>query len=442
MAHPVAPSHVSAVMSGVVIKMGVYGFCRAVLDLLGDGPAWWGGLVLSLGVASALFGVLYALMEHDLKRLLAYCSVENIGIIFIGIGTGLMFRSYGLLGLASLGFVAAIYHALNHACFKGLLFLGAGSVLHATYTRNMEEMGGLIKKMPRTAMAFLIGAAAISALPPLNGFASEWLVFQTLLGGARIPVPAVALMVPIAVALLALTGGLAMACFVKAFGITFLAIPRSKAAQRAHEAPVSMQTGMAILTVACMALGLSPFFIVPVFGRALAEFGQLPWETARFTLALPLGVPGGIGSMSSPLLAAGLLILSAAILLALRLTGAGRRIRLGDTWGCGRIGQTPRMQYTATAFAEPLRRVFAELYRPAQDLSIDFHPESKYFVQSIEYQSEIHPWFEKLLYQPLIAMFQKTAERVRWIQAGWLGLYLAYMLFALIALLVLAWWLP
>ena len=442
MAHPVAPSHVSAVMSGVVIKMGVYGFCRVLLDILGVGPPWWGGVVLAVGVASALFGVLYALMEHDLKRLLAYHSVENIGIIFIGIGAGLMFQSYGLLTLAALGFVAALYHALNHACFKGLLFLGAGSVLHATYTRNMEKMGGLIKRMPRTALAFLIGAASISALPPLNGFASEWLVFQTLLGGSRIPDPAVALMIPIAVALLALTGGLAMACFVKAFGITFLALPRSRAAEQAHESPASMQAGMGILAFACIGLGLIPFIVVPVFGRALAGLGKLPWETATFTLALPLSIPGTFGSMSSPLLAAGLLILLAAIPLALWLTGAHRRIRFSDTWGCGRIGQTPRMQYTATAFAEPLRRVFAELYRPTQDLSIDFHPESKYFVQSIEYQSEIHPWFEKLLYQPLIGIFQKTADRVRWIQAGWLGLYLAYMLVALIALVAIAWWLP
>lgn len=442
MAHPVAPSHVSALMSGVVIKMGVYGFCRVALDLMGGGPAWWGGAVLALGVGSALFGVLYALMEHDLKRLLAYHSVENIGIIFIGIGAGLLFQSYGLTKLAVLGFVAALYHAINHACFKGLLFLGAGSVLHATGTRNMEEMGGLIKRMPRTALAFLIGAAAIAALPPLNGFASEWLVFQTLLGGWTIPEPAVALMIPIAVALLALTGGLAMACFVKAFGIAFLALPRSRAAEEARECAPSMQAGMAILAFACVALGLTPFIVVPSLGRALAGIGGLPVDAVGFSIALPLVVPGTFGSMSSPFLAAGLLILLGIVATLIRLVGAERGTRVGDTWGCGRIAQTPRMQYTATAFAEPLRRVFAELYRPTQDLTIDFHPESKYFVQSIEYQSEIRPWFERLLYRPLIALFSKAAESVRGIQAGWLSLYLAYLLAGLIALLALARWMP
>src|SRR2546422_714225 len=200
MAHPVAPSHVSALLSGVVIKMGVYGLMRVALDLLGGGPPWWGGVVLGLGAVSALLGVLYALMEHDLKRLLAYHSVENVGIILLGVGAGLMFQSYGLPGLATLGFIAGLYHTLNHACFKGLLFLGAGSVLYATHTRNMEELGGLIPRMPRPAACFLVGAAAISALPPLNGFASEWLVFQTLMGGALVPHPEAAIGMAIAVA--------------------------------------------------------------------------------------------------------------------------------------------------------------------------------------------------------------------------------------------------
>src|SRR5437867_8630266 len=210
-AHPAAPSHVSALMSGVMIKLGVYGVLLFGLRLLGGGPAWWGGLVLALGAVSALLGVLYALMEHDLKRLLAYHSIENIGIIFIGVGAGMMFLSYGLPALAVLGFVGGLYHTINHACFKGLLFLGAGSVLHATHTRNMEEMGGLIKRMPRTALFFLVGAAAISALPPLNGFVSEWVVFQALLGGATIPKREVAVLMPVAVAMLALASGLAAA---------------------------------------------------------------------------------------------------------------------------------------------------------------------------------------------------------------------------------------
>jgi hydrogenase-4 component B len=214
------------------------------------------------------------------------------------------------------------------------------------------------------------------------------------------------------------------------------------AAEQAHESPPSMRAGMGFLALACVILGLTPFLIVPLLGSTLAGLGRLPWQETQFSLDLSLSVQGPFGSMSSPLLAGGLLVLMALIPLILRVTGKGIRLRFGDTWGCGRIGQTPRMQYTATAFAEPLRRVFAELYRPTRDLSIDFHPESKYFVQSIEYQSEIHPWFEKLMYQPLIELIGRIADRVRHIQAGWLSLYLAYMLIGLIALLIFAWWLP
>jgi hydrogenase-4 component B len=441
MAHPVAPSHVSALMSGVVIKMGVYGFLRVAVDLLVGGPPWWGGVVLVAGTVSALLGVLYALMEHDLKRLLAYHSVENIGIIFIGIGAGLMFQSFGLPTLAALGIVAGMYHTINHACFKGLLFLGAGSVLHAVGTRNMEEMGGLIKRMPRTAFFFLLGACAISALPPLNGFASEWLVFQTLLGGSAIPQPEVAVVMPVAVAMLALTSGLAAACFVKAFGITFLAIPRSTRAEQAHEAPWSMQTGMATLAVACVALGLLPFAVVPLLGSSLAGLGGVSPAAMTFTLALPLPVPGISGQMSPSLLALGLVLLLVLVPVALRMLGADRRLRVGDTWGCGRIGQTPRMEYTATAFAEPLRRVFAELYRPTRDLSIDFHPASKYFVQSIEYRSEIHPWIERLFYDWPLRGLRRAAIGVRRLQGGSLHLYLFYLTLAFLLLLTAArWW--
>jgi len=439
-AHPAAPSHVSALMSGVMIKMGVYGLLRLALDLLGGGPAWWGGLVLGVGVVSALLGVLYALMEHDLKRLLAFHSVENIGIILIGIGAGLMFHCYGLMPLAALGFIGGLYHVLNHATFKGLLFLGAGSVLRATHTRNMEEMGGLIKRMPWTALFFLIGAAAISALPPLNGFVSEWLVFQSLLGGINIPVPEVALVMPVAVGLLALTSGLAAACFVKAFGITFLALPRSSEAAHAQESPISMQFGMAVLALACIGLGVAPFAVVPVLGRVLAGLGGLPDTRAEFTLSLFLQTPSAFGQMSPTLMAFGLLLLIGLVPSVLWLLRLNRQRRLSDSWGCGRVGQTARMEYTATAFAEPLKRVFAEIYRPMKELTVDFHPGSKYFVQSIEYRSEITPWFEQSLYRPFLEIATFIAQQVRRLQGGSLHLYLLYMALVLTFLLAVARW--
>jgi hydrogenase-4 component B len=436
LAHPAAPSHVSALMSGVMIKMGVYGLLRVTLDLLGGGPPWWGGVILAVGAVSALLGVLYALMEHDLKRLLAYHSVENIGIICLGIGAGLLFHSYGLTLLAVMGLVAGLYHTLNHACFKGLLFLGSGAVLHATHTRNMEELGGLIKRMPRTALCFLVGAAAISGLPPLNGFVSEWLVFQALLGGPELPRPELGLIMAFAVGMLALTSGLAAACFVKAFGITFLAMPRSAHAADAREAPLAMQLGMGALAVACGALGVAPSVVVPSLGAAVAGLGGLPGGVLTEMPWLRLEVPGAAGVITPAALAVAIVLVPAAVLVAFRLGGADRRLRVGDTWGCGRIGQTPRMEYTATAFAEPLRRVFAELYRPTEDLSIDFHPESRYFVQSIAYRSEVEPWFERLLYAPVVSFLRRTAFRVRWLQAGSLHLYLLYMILALVVLLL------
>lgn len=440
-AHPAAPSHVSALMSGVMIKLGVYGLLRVTLDLLGGGPAWWGGVILGFGVVSALLGVLYALMEHDLKRLLAYHSVENIGIILIGIGAGLIFHSYGLMSLAALGLIGGLYHTLNHASFKGLLFLGAGSVLHATHTRNMEKMGGLIKHMPWTALFFLIGSAAISALPPLNGFVSEWLVFQALLAGFNIPQPELAVLMPVAVGMLALTSGLAAACFVKAFGISFLAIPRSPEAEQAHEAPRSMLSGMAILAIACVGLGVAPVVVVPFLGNALGGLGHLPAAFPELTFNLSLQTPEAFGQISPTLVAVGLLIILALIPIGLRLLRANLSLRMGETWGCGRSGQTPRMEYTATAFAEPLRRVFAEIYRPTKELSIDFHPDSKYFVESIEYKSEITPLFDRLLYDPFLRFVHFISKQVQRLQTGSLHLYLVYIAVLLVILLLVARWL-
>src|SRR5215510_16355313 len=287
-------------------------------------------------------------------------------------------------------------------------------------------------------------AAAISALPPLNGFASEWIVFQSLLEGFNIPTPEVAMIMPIAVGMLALTGGLAVACFVKAFGVTFLAIPRSQEAEHAKEAPLSMRAGMALLALACIALGLAPFAVVPLMGRMMAGLGGLPDTRAEFalklSLAAPDGLPNGFARMSPTLVAAGLLILLCLTPLVMLLLRANRKLRVSDSWGCGRIGQTPRMEYTATAFAEPLRRVFAELYRPTKELTIDFHPESKYFVQSIEYKSEITPWFEKYVYEPCLWLVRLLAVNIRRLQSGSLHLYLVYVAIALVALLLSARW--
>jgi hydrogenase-4 component B len=440
LAHPAAPSHVSALMSGAMVKMGIYGLLRVALDVLGGGPAWWGGLILAVGAASALLGVLYALMEQDLKRLLAYSSIENVGIILLGLGAGLAFHSYGLASLASVGLVACLYHTLNHACIKGLLFLGSGAVAHATGTRNMEELGGLITRMPRTAFCFLGGAAAIAGLPPLNGFVSEWLVFQALLGGSQLPRPELAVLMPLAVGTLALASGLAAACFVKAFGISFLAMPRSPRAVGAHEVSLPMQLAMGALLVACVGLGIGASLLMPLLGGVLESVGGLPPRPLAGMPGLSLEVPGMVGVISPATLAGGLVLVPVAVVLAFRLLSTDRRVRMADTWGCGRIGQTPRMEYTATAFAEPLRRVFAELYRPTEDLAIDFHRESRYFVQSIEYRSEVHPWIERLLYAPVVSLLRRTAFRVRWLQAGSLHLYLLYMILALVTFLLVARW--
>jgi hydrogenase-4 component B len=437
LAHPAAPSHVSALMSGVMIKLGVYGLMRAGLDWLGAGSAWWGVAVMLVGTISAVVGVLYALVEHDLKRLLAYHSIENVGIILIGLGAGMLFRLSELPALALLGFAAALYHTMNHAAFKALLFLGAGAVLHATGTRNMEEMGGLIKRMPWTAACFLVGSAAISALPPLNGFVSEWLTFQALLQTLQIDRAELNLVFALGIAGLALTGGLAMACFVKAFGITFLALPRSDAAAQAHEAGRAMKVGMVVLAFACVALGLAPTVVVPVLARIGAHVMRVP-APADVDDWLTLSISGEFASLSTLTVAAALVAALALPAAVLALAGVGRRQRRYETWGCGRLVQTPRMEYTATAFANPFKRIFDFFYRPVKQLDIEAHPESRLFVTRIEYANPTRSVFDDWLYRPALAVLHRGARRVRRLQSGSANLYLAYILAALLALLALA----
>jgi hydrogenase-4 component B len=439
-AHPAAPSHVSALMSGVMIKLGIYGLVRVLFDLLGGGPPWWGAVLLMAGSASAFLGVLYALMERDVKRLLAYCSVENVGIIVVSIGAAALLGSYGLHAMAAVGVAAALFHTLNHACFKGLLFLAAGNVAHGAGTRNLEDLGGLIKRMPQTAVLFLIGSAAIAALPPLNGFASEWMVFQTLLAGTRIPRPEVAIGFPLAVGLLALASGLAGALFVKAFGIGFLAMPRTVNAEQAREAPIGMRVAAWLLADVCVLLGLGASVAVPIISRVVDSVGITAGEPRAIPAAgLWIAAPATLGSLSPFLVAVLLGVAIAAAVTAMRFMHL-RPVRHADTWGCGRIAQTPRMEYTASAFAEPLGRVFAELYRPTQDLTVNTHPDSPYYVQSITFRSDVRPWFEQVLYTPVVRAIRATAVTVRRLQAGSVHLYLVYVAAALLAALAFVWW--
>jgi formate hydrogenlyase subunit 3/multisubunit Na+/H+ antiporter MnhD subunit len=436
-AHPAAPSHVSALMSGVMIKLGVMGILRVGLEWLGVGAPWWGVALLLAGTLSALGGVLYAAVEGDLKRLLAFSSIDNIGIILIAVGAGLVFHSTGLETLAIFALAAALYHTLNHAAFKALLFLGAGAVVHGTGTRDLEAMGGLIKRMPWTSAAFLVGALAIAALPPLNGFVSEWLTFQALLQNGRIPRPELNLVFVLALAGLALTGGLAVACFVRAFGIAFLALPRTEAAAGAQEAAPTMRAAMALLVVACATLALTPTLLLPRLGATAARLLGDAAPSSREDL-LTIAVSGDFATLSMPVIAVALGLGLVLPLVALRVGRAPSRIRHYETWGCGRLLQTSRMEYTATAFASPFRRVFDFFYRPERRVEIEAHAESRFFVRRMVYRNPTRALVEEWLYAPLLGAVRAGTDRVRAIQSGSANLYLIYVLAALLVLLVLA----
>jgi hydrogenase-4 component B len=353
----------------------------------------------------------------------------------MGLGAAMLFQGGGHPALAVLGVVAALYHVLNHAAFKTLLFLGAGAVVHATGTRNMEALGGLVKRMPWTAACFLAGAAAIAALPPLNGFASEWLTFQALLQNLALAHAGLNLAFAVAIAALALTGGLAVAAFVKAFGITFLALPRSGAADEAHEAGLAMRAGMLLLVVACALLGLGVTAVVPVLGAVAHSLtgGAAPVAVAGW---FTLRVSGTFASLSVPVVAAALG--GALALVGATLALRGIPPRPYETWGCGRLVQTARMEYTATAFANPFTRVFDFFYRPVKQLEIDAHPESRLFVHRILYDNPTRSIFDDWLYRPALTALQRGAHTARLIQSGSANLYLVYVLAALLVLLVIA----
>ncbi len=436
-AHPVAPSNVSAFLSGVLIKTGIYGLTRVFFDFLGAPPLWWGVTVLTLGTVSAVLGVLYALMQHDLKRLLAYHSIENIGIILMGLGAALMFLHNGHPVLATLALVAGLYHTINHAMFKALLFLGAGAVLRATGTRDMERMGGLARRMPKTAFCFLVGAVAISALPPLNGFVSEWLTYQSLLQGFGTTTSLLRLLFPLSGAMLALTGALAAACFVKAFGITFLAQPRSESAANAREATPTMVLGQALLAAVCLFLGLFP----TVFLRLLDPVtGQLTGERIADRLSMAGGlvlsttVPDGgtVSTLGMAVLGLGLLLVPFALWLVF---ARGSKTRIGPTWDCGLKGLTPQMEYTATGFSKPIRMIFKALFRPSREVQREYDY-SPYFTHTLRFEAHVEEVFETRIYRPLNRMVLRLSHRLRALQAGSLQAYLIYIFITLLLLLI------
>ena len=434
-AHPAAPSHVSAIMSGVMIKLGIYGLIRIAFEWVGPGPGWWGVIILVVGTVSALAGVLYALIDSDLKRLLAYSSVENIGIILFGVGAGLIFRSYDLGSLAALALVAALYHSLNHAAFKGLLFLAAGSVVHATGTRNMEQMGGVLRRMPKTGALFLVGSLAIAAMPPFNGFISEWLTFQTLLLSFRVPAQFFNLVFALSIAALALTAGLAAACFVRAFGITFLALPRSEAVENAHEGGGMITGAMILSAIVCLVLGILPAVVLSPLSGATAE---LIGERPDLTFTWNSIAAGNRFASIAPFWIALLLALSPlAVWLGFRLLGVNFGRRYYETWGCGRAVQTSLFEYTAAAFANPFRRVFDFLYRSVSTTEIETHPESPFFVTAITYRHVSRSIIEEWVYGPIGRALQRIAASARTIQSGNVHSYLFYILLVLLALLLL-----
>jgi formate hydrogenlyase subunit 3/multisubunit Na+/H+ antiporter MnhD subunit len=425
-AHPAAPSHVSALMSGVMIKMGIYGLVRA-LTFLGTPPLWWGWGLIAIGLSSGVLGVLFALAQHDLKRLLAYHSVENIGIIALGLGVGLLGVSTNSPVLMVLGFGGGLLHVLNHALFKGLLFLGAGAVAHATGTREIDHLGGLLKRMPWTAVTFLIGAVAISGLPPLNGFVSEFLIFLgafkgSVSAGGPVAVPLLAL-----IAGLALIGGLAVACFTKAFGIVFLGEPRSEHVSQAHEPGWAMRLPMLVLALGCVAIGL----------LAPALVGSLQSVLESVTGRRPEIISANLAGATVPLMFAsigGLAFMLLVAMLALVRRGllADRPVQESVTWGCGYLQPTTRMQYTASSFAQPLTDLFRPLLGTKKNVSLPLG----LFPAEAALKTETPDLSREEMYRPMLERGEAWLSQLRWLQHGNVQLYILYIAVTLIALLV------
>lgn len=422
-AHANAPSHVSALMSGVLIKMGIYGIIRTA-SLFHDIPFWWGVLILAIGIVSGLLGVIFAIGQHDIKRLLAYHSIENIGIIAMGIGVSLMGMSNDIPAIALLGMAGALLHTLNHATFKPLLFLGAGSVIHACGTREIDRMGGLLRRMPYTASLFLTGAVAICGLPPLNGFVSEWLIYLGLFRGIidadTFNDPYFALAAPA----LALIGGLAVACFVKVFGIAFLGEPRCESSAAAHEAGTAMIAPMAVLAAICALIGLFPRTVAPMLERVV--FSLHPHLAAS---GITLAGHASLDMVTVVALLFLLLLAAAASLYRLRL--ARSEVSRSETWGCGYLAPTAKMQYTSSSFAATLVGLFSGVLRPhVKSPLIQGH-----FPRTATFRSHVPEALLEGFYLPIFNTINNRLSMVRKLQHGKLHIYILYIVIALTALL-------
>ncbi len=433
LAHPAAPSHVSALMSGVMTKVAIYGFVRIVFDLLGAPAWWWGLVVLLLGGLTAAMGVLYALMQQDLKRLLAYSTVENVGLVFVGLGLALAFQAQGMAVPAALALSAGLLHVLNHSLFKSLLFFGAGAVLVATGERQLDRLGGLIHRMPRTAILFLVGSAAISALPPLNGFVSEWLIFQAILLSPQLPDWALRFVVPAVGAVLALSAALVATTFVKAFGIAFLGRPRSREAEGAREVDQWQGAAMTGLAALCLAVGVLPAFFLDLLapatqalvGASLDRQSGLPWLTL-----IPIAEARSSYNGLLLLLFMGFSTIVPALAIHRFATRATRR---GAIWDCGFPQTDPETQYSAGSFAQPLRRVFGTLVFQARE-RVDMPQPGE--VRAARFSVDLRDLAWDVLYAPVARAVELAAGRLNHLQFLTVRRYLSLVFGALVLLLL------